>query len=636
MAVGAYEEDNLPASTFENNETFADEQDLLSNAANNEAQDESKEVINKNIAENSQQDYNNKAVKPETEQNNLDKTDGFVKNNLNSNQTCEVTPNKDTNDDKQSKLELNNEYLKNVNKEAYAETKDDEEKKEEKRTSRRSSHYLQNIQMTNSSLGLTLGSEKKDTILLTDSTTVTRFSPLWKQTLASSGPILLTIASGLTSGYSAILLPQLKANPGGPIPSDEDTVSWIAAMAALPMAPGCLVSGWMLEKFGRKMSHYITCVPLLLGWILIACSSNLGLMLIGRFFTGICAGLSGPLIPVYIGEITEPKYRGFFLAAVSLAIALGLLICHVIGTFLSWQWTAIICSVFPVLICILLRFAPESPTWLISQGRIEDGVKAFYWLRGYGEEAKLELKGLIDSKKAYDSAPKLSWKEKLISLKNPELIKPLMIMIMFFCTCQFSGVNAVVFYSIEIVEKAVGKGLDHYLVMLIIDSLRVLMSVVACVICKQYGRRPLCFISGIWTAVSMVGLSMFLYFKPENMAWIPLMFLMFYICAISIGLVPLPWIMCGEVFPTKVRGLGSGISSMTTFVAFFIVVKTAPGMMSNFGEVITFLSYGVIALVGTIVMYFILPETKGKSLQEIEERFKSGSKNVGPTIGPKV
>lgn len=396
------------------------------------------------------------------------------------------------------------------------------------------------------------------------------------------------------------------------------------------MAPGCLVSGWMIEKFGRKMSHYITCVPLLLGWIFMASASNLGLMLIGRFLAGLCVGLSGPLIPVYIGETTEPKYRGFFLAGVSLAVALGILVAHVLGTLLTWQWTAIVCGLFPIITAGLLSFAPESPTWLISRGRMEEAVKAFYWLRGYGEDAKTELKAMIDNQKVVDNAPQMTWKEKLISFKDPILIKPLVIMVLFFCTCQFSGVNAVAFYSIEIVEKAVGKDIDHYLAMLIIDSLRVVVSIVACVICKQYGRRPLCLISGIWTSVSMVGLSMFLYWKPENMSWLPLLFLMCYISAISIGLVPLPWIMCGEVFPTKVRGIGSGISSASTFIAFFTVVKTAPGLMSNFGEVITFLSYGVIALVGTTVMYFILPETKGKSLQEIEDGFRYGKKSYGP------
>lgn len=404
-----------------------------------------------------------------------------------------------------------------------------------------------------------------------------------------------------------------------------------ASMAALPMAPGCLISGWLMEKFGRRNSHYIICALFLLGWLLIACAENLTLMLAGRFFTGICVGLLGPLGPVYIAETTEPKLRGFFLAAVSLAIALGIFAAHLIGTFMTWQWTATISCMFPILSVVLLALVPESPTWLISKGQLDDGANAFYWLRGYGDEAKMELKSILDHKKAADSEAVPTWQEKLYNLKSPELMKPLLIMIVFFMTCQFSGVNAVAFYSIQIVEKAVGKGINHYLAMLIIDGLRVVMSIVACVVCKKYGRRPLCMISGVWTAISMVGLSLFMYFKPENMAWLPLSCLLVYIAAISIGLVPLPWIMCGEVFPIRVRGLGSGISSAVAFMSFFAVVKTAPGMMSHLGEVVTFLVYGIIALVGTGALYFILPETRGKSLQEIEDRFRN-IKAVDPKV----
>ncbi|XP_022112745.2 facilitated trehalose transporter Tret1 [Pieris rapae] len=482
-------------------------------------------------------------------------------------------------------------------------------------------HYVQNLMNS----GLSLHSNIiKDEMLLPDSKTVARFSPIWKQTLASMAAICLTFTAGLTSGYSAILLPQLKASDSS-IPTDESTASWIAAMAALPMAPGCLIAGWLMEKFGRRNAHYMVSAPFLLGWILIASANNLALMLLGRFFTGLCVGLLGPLGPVFISETTDPKHRGIFLAGISLAIAVGILVAHLIGTYVHWQWTALICCIFPIISVVLLSMVPESPTWLISKGEIEDGVKAFGWLRGYSDEAKAELKAILEKKKVEDSKPVMTLKQKLISLKSPELIKPLIIMIIFFVTCQFSGVNAVAFYSIEIIEKAVGKGLDHYLAMLVIDTTRTIMSVVACVICKKFGRRPLCMVSGVFTAISMVGLAMFLYFtdgKQTNMTWIPLTCLMTYICAISVGLVPLPWMMCGELFPSKTRGLGSGISSATTFVSFFIVVKTAPGMMTNLGEVVTFLSYGLIALLGTGVLYFILPETKGKSLQEIEDKFK--------------
>ncbi|CAH2099328.1 unnamed protein product [Euphydryas editha] len=487
--------------------------------------------------------------------------------------------------------------------------------------------YIQNIK--NSSSGLSLG-DLKEEALLSDSKTVSRFSPAWNQTLASTAAIVMTFTAGLTSGYSAILLPQLKLKEST-ITCDESTASWIAAMAALPMAPGCLICGWLMEKFGRRNAHYMVSAPFLLGWILIACANNLALILLGRFFTGLCVGLIGPLGPVFISETTSPQLRGIFLAAISLAIAFGIFIAHLIGTWVHWQWTAIICCIFPIISVILLSLIPESPTWLISKGQIEDGVKAFSWLRGYDDEARAELKAIIDKRKAADLEPTPTLREKIDSLKSPELIKPLFIMIVFFVTCQFSGVNAVAFYSIEIIEKAVGKGLDHYLTMLAIDVLRTVMSVVACVTCKKYGRRPLCLISGIFTALSMVCLSMFLYWtdgKPTNLTWIPLSCLMIYICAISIGLVPLPWMMCGEVFPTRVRGLGSGISSATTFVSFFIVVKTAPGMMSELGEVLTFLFYGIVALVGTGILFFILPETKGKSLQEIEDKFKSGKISI--------
>ncbi|CAG9135109.1 unnamed protein product [Plutella xylostella] len=486
-------------------------------------------------------------------------------------------------------------------------------------------HFNNNLKMNTSSITNNKPEAAKEEHTLVDSKTVKRFAPIYKQTLAASASILVSF----TGRAGSRLLRRAAASAEGPgslIPGDKDSASWIASMAALPMALGCLISGWMMEKYGRKTSHIIICAPILLGWILIACSKSLTLMLVGRFLTGLCFGLLGPVGPVYIAETTDPKYRGFFLAGVSLAIALAILVAHTIGTFLTWQWTATIFTAFPILSVLLFTLVPESPTWLISKGRTDEGVKSFGWLRGFSDEANKELKGIVEMQKAADSEPKLSFKEKIVSLKCPEFRKPLLIMILFFITNQFAGVNAVAFYSIEIVGKSVGQGLDHYVSMLIIDTVRAVMSVVACVISKRFGRRPLCFISGVWTALSMVGLSMFLYFTEgksvEHLAFIPLLCLLSYICAVTIGLVPLPWIMCGEVFPTKSRGLGSGISSASAFAAFFVVVKTAPDMMSGLGEVVTFLVYGTVAGVGTIVMYFILPETKGKSLQEIEDKFR--------------
>ncbi|XP_062532565.1 facilitated trehalose transporter Tret1-like isoform X1 [Bombyx mori] len=461
---------------------------------------------------------------------------------------------------------------------------------------------------------------------LLDSKTSILFSPMWKQSLAASVPILLNIALGLTSGFSATLLPQLEKE-AGPIPADEETASWIASIAALPMVPGCLISGWLFERFGRRRAQFIVSALFLIGWILTATAYNLTFILSGRLFTGLCSGLIAPLGPVYVGETSEPKYRGFFLAAISLGMAFGIIFAHVVGTFTSWQWTAVICAVFPILSIVLLVFIPESPTWLISRGRIEEGVKVYNWLRGNNDEAKAELKAIIDRKLAAHASPVQTWRNKLLFLKSPELIKPLMIMNLFFATCQFTGTNAVTFYSIDILGKAVCKGIDQYLAMLIIDLLRLIASLAACVICKKYGRRNVFFLSSGLTIISLIGLALFLYLKPENMSWIPLFCLMFYICAITIGVDPIPWIMCGEIFPENVRGMGSGISTGVAFASLFVVVKTEPGMMKNLGEAFTFMIYATVTLFGVVILYFTLPETKGKSLHEIEDKLKSQNCN---------
>lgn len=459
--------------------------------------------------------------------------------------------------------------------------------------------------------------------LLDVSNTTKHFSPAWRQTVCATSSILLTLTAGLTSGYSAILLPQLR-EPGSVIPSDEQSASWIAAAAALPMAPGCLAAGWLMERVGRRRAHLSLCVPFLLGWALIAAAEGLPVMIAGRLLTGFCVGLLGPLGPVYIAECCEPKLRGILLAAVSLAIAVGILAAHLLGTFLSWRLTAGLCCAGPLLAAALLIIVPESPVWLLAHGRTEDAARAFAWLRGHGEKANKELQALVEKQATASSEPALSPREKIAALTSPMLLKPLAIMIVFFMTCQLSGVNAVAFYSVDIVEKSVSGGLDRYAVVIAIDTLRVVMSGVACVLCRRVGRRPLCMVSGACTAACLLALAWLLRDGgSESDAWAPLLCLGGYVTAVSVGLVPLPWVMVGEVFPARVRGLGSGLSSATTFATFFTVVKTAPGLMAGIGVTTTFAMYGAISLVGTAILYFILPETKGRSLQEIEERFKA-------------
>lgn len=202
---------------------------------------------------------------------------------------------------------------------------------------------------------------------------------------------------------------------------------------------------------------------------------------------------------------------------------------------------------------------------------------------------------------------------------------------LYFFTTQFSGVNTVAFYSVSIMKDTVGEDVNEYLAMLIIDTLRVVMSIAACVLTRKYGRRPMTLVSGIGTAASLLALAANSHLAGTH-AWFAMSALVGYITFVSIGLVPLPWAMCGEVFPLRARGVVSGVTSGFAFLAFFVVVKTGPQLFAAIGTGGTFFFYGSIALAGTIILYFFLPETRNKTLQEIEEYFANGTKPVIPDI----
>ncbi|XP_063925066.1 facilitated trehalose transporter Tret1-like [Zophobas morio] len=446
-----------------------------------------------------------------------------------------------------------------------------------------------------------------------------KLPPLYKQILVASGPLISTISLGMTSGFSAILLPQLENETS--IEINRSDASWIASMAALPMAFGCLLGGLLMEKFGRKATQLLTNIPCLIGWVLIALSSNLPMVLTGRFLTGLCGGLLGPSTGVYISETAEPRYRDFLLGAISLFLAVGLFLVHLLGTFLHWKTTAIICSFFPIVSFFLLILVPESPSWLAKNKRISDAEKAFFWCRGDTEASKKEVAVLTQRQNMKNEEPQLA------QLVKKEFLKPLIIITVFIVTNQWAGVNALTFYTVTIMQKTLTNGLDTYLAMLIVDLIRLLMSVLACIIMKHVRRRPLAIISGVGTFTSLFllsGYTNFVKLHPDlGTFWytiIPMVSLVAYISFITVGFVPLPWAMMGEVFPLNTRNVGSSISSFMAFAAFFAVVKTNPAMFDVLGVDGTFLVYGLVAFWGTVFVWVFLPETKGKALHEIEDQ----------------
>lgn len=410
------------------------------------------------------------------------------------------------------------------------------------------------------------------------------------------------------------------------------------------MAFGCLLAGFLMDRFGRKMTILIINVPFVVGWCIISMSKSITWLLFGRILTGFCVGVLSPTGPMYFSEITAPKYRGFFLASITFDVALGILLTHALALYCTWDVNAIICACFPFIGYIVSAAVPESPAWLLKRNFIEEACHAYRWLRGCDETSTKEFEAMVDAHtKAMQSQcdevnnesdanhhfHPIDHLTKLIALKS--FNTPLIILSIYFATLQFSGVNAVIFYTVTILKDSLGANINEYVATLVIDAVRLVAALIACVVVKNVGRRPLTIFSGSSTAICLFALSYYLNLSDGNSlktyVSIPLSLFVVYTLVLSIGINPLPWCLTGELFPIRYRAIGSAFVTFFNFLCFFTVVKVSPIYFSIYGGSRIFFFYGMLTSIGTVFLMAYLPETKNKSLQEIEDNYTAKRKH---------
>jgi hypothetical protein len=308
----------------------------------------------------------------------------------------------------------------------------------------------------------------------------------------------------------------------------------------------------------------------------------------------------------------------------------------------NWRLVAGVSCFFPAASIAAVWFLlPESPVWLVSRGRVQEAEASMRNIRSVPEEDSLpqdlqqELDAMTQKSARMDSSSR--WKDTLRFLKRPEAYKPILIFNLFFFFQQFSGIFVVILYAVTIVRET-GMQVDGYLVTVLIGISRLVMSIVISYASRSYGRRLLCNISGVGMALSLGVLAGFLTLThdgnigPEAAAaygWVPVTALLLSVVAGNLGFLTLPFAMLGEVFPARIRGWASGVTTCIATIYSFLAIKLFPQMKHWMGYHNVFLLYTAVVTIGTVTMYFCLPETYGKTLEEIEEFFRSGSGNAG-------
>jgi hypothetical protein len=236
------------------------------------------------------------------------------------------------------------------------------------------------------------------------------------------------------------------------------------------------------------------------------------------------------------------------------------------------------------------------------------------------------------TRKAQQDSNSSSWKDTISFLKRPEAYKPLLIMNAFFFFQQFSGIFVVVFYAVGIVQET-GVHFDGYLATVLIGVSRLAMSVAISFASARYGRRVLCNVSGVGMTLSIGALAVYLTLTHDRIlshdahGWWPITALVVYILTSSVGFLTLPWAMIGEVFPARIRGPACGATTCIGYLFSFVTLKLYPEMKHWWGNHGLFTFYTAVALAGTVSMYVCLPETQGRTLEQIEEIFRGGARD---------
>lgn len=303
----------------------------------------------------------------------------------------------------------------------------------------------------------------------------------------------------------------------------------------------------------------------------------------------------------------------------------------------DWKLIAIIVVCYSSFCLVLVFFLPASPNWLLSKGLVEEARRSLRYFRGINkndrsvypqiEEEFSKLEKLCLRGEGVKRPPFLSL------LKLPEVYKPLMFMFGFFLLQQFSGIFVVITYAVQISQEA-GVTIDPVLCAVFVGVARVITTLIMGPMLDKLGRRPLTLFSGIGMTTCMFLLAGNSWFD-WNLTQLPVVCIILYIITSTLGFMTLPFSMNSEIFPQKARGPASGISVCFGFLMGFTVIKLYPSMVDNFGKDNLFGFYGGVSLVALVYVYFLMPETKGKTLQEIEEYFKYG-KNYKPDIEMKA
>ena len=430
---------------------------------------------------------------------------------------------------------------------------------------------------------------------------------------------LAPLSFGYSLGYSSPTIPQLREY--GLL--DRSSQSWFGSLMSVGAVIGGPIAALCIGHLGRKSTLLCCTLPFVTGWLLTIVAWEKYMLFAGRIVIGIGTGMASLVAPVYIAEVSPKRLRGLLGSCNQLSVTFGILVATSLGFVLNWKWMAVGGQIVAVLLMLGMLFMTETPRWLLSKGHETEAMHALHWLRG-GTVPIREERDEIQEKLRMHSG-----RVHLTDFLQPTLLHPLVISMTLMIFQQVGGINVVVFYSTEVFEKA-HIGNDPLVPAVIVAAVMLAVTFIATLLMDILGRRVLLLVASTLMCLSSASLGVYYYLLQElhtNHGWLSLVSVTVYVAAFSLGWGPIPWLIMGEVFPVRASGLASGMATCLNWTLVFVITKEFDAMQSAMHTYGTFWFFASMCFLSGIFVAIFLPETKGKTLEEIEDLFDPSQRN---------
>jgi len=443
---------------------------------------------------------------------------------------------------------------------------------------------------------------------------------------AALGGLLFGYDTGVISG--ALIF--IKREFGLTTAAEEIVVSGVLLGATI----GAIVGGKAADLFGRRRVLLVTAAIFAIGALASAVAPSPAILIVSRVVLGLAIGLASTNVPVYLAEVAPPHARGWVVSLFQLAVTVGIVVAYLtdyaFAGIQGWRWMLGLAVVPAFVFGIGMFFLPETPRWLIRRGHHETAHGVLVRIRELAdvrleiEEIKLSLAQQTESGR---------WTDLLRRQVRPALLVGLGLAVF----QQITGINTVIYYAPKILQAAGFNSASGAILATVgVGVVNVGMTILAMSLVDRAGRRPLLLvgIAGMIITLGVLGLSFRISNPSGQLAWVAVICLMGYVASFAISLGPIFWLLIAEIYPLKIRGLAEGTAATFNWGSNLVVSLTFLTLVEKLGASSTFLLYAFASVTSWLFAYYLVPETKGHTLEEIEAFWRAGhpSRRMGSRI----